>query len=217
MTIAEKLITLAGNEQTIAENQQRVYEAGKAQRDYEWWDYYQKKFNNTPNEAERTNYLYAFAGQGWKDDNYQPVRPIMAHESSSNMFSYSLITDTKVTIDLAFTVASASNVITAFANATKLKTIRKLVVNEKNVMKNHFTNCTALENIVIEGVIGKTANFQWCPLTRASIESVVAALSDTVADQTVTFKSSAVNNAFTTEEWDAVVTSKPNWTFALVE
>ena len=72
MSIAEKLTT-------IAENQERVFEAGKKSQYDEFWDRYQE--NGT-----RTNYQFAFGGRGWKKTNLKPkydVKPVIA----ANMFA----------------------------------------------------------------------------------------------------------------------------------
>ena len=197
----------------IAENEQRVFEAGKAKRDYEWWDRYQKQNHGTPHEKARENYLYAFAGTGWDDTTYNPIRTIKAIGNGQNIFTLSNITDTKVDVDLAHG-GTTPNCVNGFANARALVTVRKLIVDETTQMDNQFTNCTALENLTIEGTIGQNFNAQWCPLTEESILSVVTHLSDTTSGLTCTFKSTAVEAAFTTEEWNALVATKPNWTFA---
>ncbi len=215
MTTAEKLTT-------IAENQKKVYEAGKEQRDYEVWD---AMFPPT-----RRSLLYAFYGAWWTDDLYNPVREISFANAAKNtvntQFAYlaSKITDTKVPINVAYAY-SQRNDGSLFSGAKHLKTVRKLIVNENTSMDTTFTDCSALENLTIEGAIGKNANFQWCPLTKASILSVYNALSTTATGVTCTFKTSAVNTAFetapgaadgsTSAEWTALVDSKQNWTFAL--
>lgn len=213
MSIDNKLITVAENEQAITEEAQRVFEAGKAQRDYEWWDYYQNDFHGTSYEGTSRNCIYMFAGSAWRDAVYNPIKPLEPTGNSQMMYAYSNITDTKVPITLA-SGKSVGNVGSTFKDS-KLVTIREVIVDEYNSMDNQFQNATKLQNLKITGVIGKTANFKWCPLTRASIESVVSCLSDTTSGLTCTFKATAVENAFTTEEWEALTATKPNWTFAV--
>ena len=58
MTIAEKL-------QTIAENEQKVYEAGVKSEYDRFWDIMQA--NGT-----RTNYARAFYGEGWRTETFLP-------------------------------------------------------------------------------------------------------------------------------------------------
>ena len=187
MSVAEKL-------NTIAENEQKVYDAGKVQRDYEWWDYYQSQYKLLDNSVsgDRKSYQYAFAGYGWRDDNYNPIRTITAHDNTTNMYAYSAITDTKVTVDVAGT--TATNKGSTFANATLLATVRKFVVNELTGMTGQFNNCSKLQNLTIEGTIARNAYFQWCPLTPTSMKSVISALKnfavndpDNVYTQTLQF------------------------------
>ena len=212
MSIAEKLTT-------IAENQQAVYEAGKNKAIYDWWDAFQTMYRGQAYATDQTNYMYAFAGVCWGDDNYNPIRTLKPTGNAQNMYAYSNITDTKVPIDLTGTVTNCAYM---FAYATKLKTVRLLKIQDTTPMSSHFTDCTKLENLTIEGTIGRIINLGQCPLTRASIENVIGNLSDTATVDTVngkeltaTFKTSAVNNAFTTDEWNAIVASKPNWKFVL--
>ena len=95
MSIAEKL-------QTIAENEQRVYDAGYAKGQAEggdttaaydegfeagkkaeydaFWDAYQQKGN-------RSNYSYAFSGSGWTTNNFKPKYDVIIKNTARRMFS----------------------------------------------------------------------------------------------------------------------------------
>ena len=107
----------------------------------------------------------------------------------------------------------------SFSNGTQygVRTIDKFVSSEKTVFHTStFQHATNLTNITFEGVIATSINFSNnSKLTRASIESVIAHLSTTVSGQTVTFKTAAVNAAFTTDEWNALKATRTNWTFSL--
>lgn len=157
MTIAEKLTT-------IFKNLTRIFNKGKEQSVYEWWDEYQ----NT------NDYMYAFAGQNWTDDTYNPIRDIEATTRSTSIFAYSDITDTKVSVIIASN--TSANKLKTFASASHLVTIRKFVVNELIDMSAQFGGCSKLLNLTIEGKIGTNANFQWSPLTLESAISVINAL-----------------------------------------
>jgi hypothetical protein len=116
-----------------------------------------------------------------------------------------------------------------FAECYKLKTIGKLIIRSgiTGLSSNAppFANCTALENITIEGVIPYTLKFHSSPLlTAKSVESIVSALSDTSSGQTMAFKTTVKQtyfNAHSTEyadadeAWDALCDTKPNWTISL--
>ncbi|MBR4874655.1 MAG: hypothetical protein IKU87_02405, partial [Clostridia bacterium] len=117
MSIAEKL-------GIIAENVQKVYEAGKASAEGDsegysegveagkqeerqaFWEAYQRN-------GRRTQYRYAFFDGYWTDVNYNPKYPIVCSALSSSAFEYSGITDTKV--DITFSNANSTNV---FRNCT---------------------------------------------------------------------------------------------------
>lgn len=217
MSIAEKLTT-------VAENQQRVYDAGYSagqqaggggydegfeagrQAEYnDFWDAFQTRGG--------MDYLYGFAGAGWTDKTYNPKSDIKLLYNAQMMYSYARITNTKITIDAS---AITTNCAYVFANCSTLVTIPKLIVSATTPMSaNWFEGCTSLVNITIEGVVARNISFKDSPLSRASIENVIAVLSNSVTGQTVTFKRTAVEAAFTTDEWNALVATKSNWTIAL--
>jgi hypothetical protein len=232
MTSAEKL-------QLIAENEQRVYDAGY-QSGYdvgyedgeadgyrngneeaynEFWDVFQ-------NNGGTANYYVAFAYNKFTDANYNPKYPIKCSNGTTpgqQMFYGSRnITDTKVAI-----YANNNNINGAFSNCTSLKTIRLLSVHATTEFPSTFVECTALENIVIEGTIGKDIAFNYSKkLTHDSIVSIMTALSTTTSAYTVRFAKSAVNKAFetsegandgsTSAEWLALANTRTNWTISLV-
>lgn len=123
---------------------------------------------------------------------------------------------------------SSSNDMTYLCmGATHLTTIKKLKLptTAGNGWYRAFDNATALANIEVEGQFYTTVSFQYSPLTKTSITSVINTLSDTVTGQTLTLNITAVNNAFettagaadgsTSTEFAALVATKTNWTIAL--
>ena len=75
----------------------------------------------------------------------------------------------------------------------------------------------------MSGEVGNDINFGTCPLNKASIVSVINALSATTSSKTVTFKKTAINSAFGinidnestyTTEWNTLRGSKSNWNFS---
>lgn len=204
MSIAEKLVT-------ATQNQQKVFDAGKKAEYDRFWDKFQDYGN-------RVQYSYAFSYDGWTDEIYNPkyaIRPTMCNGLFNNA---QCITDTKVTIDL--TNPGGNQKYSLFSNATKLKTIRKLIVNETNGFQAStptFSNCKSLENITFEGIIGKSIDFQYSTLlSKTSIENIVSCLSTTSTGQTLTLSQTAVDNAFTKDEWNALIADRTNWTISLV-
>ena len=76
---------------------------------------------------------------------------------------------------------------------------------------NELTNLTFKDGSVIAANI----SFPDAPLNRASFESVISALSPSVSGKTVSFKKSAKEAAFTDSEWNALISTKTNWTIEL--
>jgi hypothetical protein len=108
-----------------------------------------------------------------------------------------------------------------FAWCPNLKTIAKITVDENTAYSNTFNNCFALENLTIEGVIGQDGfNVQWSTkLSKASIISIINALSTTASGKSVTLSKVAVESAFgstASEEWISLITARSNWTINLV-
>lgn len=215
MSIEEKLTT-------IAENEQKVYDAG-AQREYDrFWDIVQQSGN-------RRGYRYAFSALClmWNDNSYNPKYPIVCSQdnySATSLFQEStLITDTKVPIVISGT--RADNV---FHNCRALKRIPSLTFENLVRFSSTFTNCGALEELNLYGTLDIDGfNVQWSTkLSKASFESVIGHLSMTTSGLSVTFSKIAIDNAFetstgsadgsTSSEWAALANTRSNWTINLV-
>ena len=200
MSVADKLVT-------VAKNQEKVLEAGKKLHQDAFWEAYQTN-------CEKVGYAMAFAGWGWTDETYNPKRDISSRYSYNQMFYMTRITDTKVTINASL---STSNRMHLFNSASNLETIRKIIVVEGNTYSSWFTGCSNLKNVTFEGVIGKSIDFQNSSLlSRASIENIIGCLSTDVTGQTLTLSQNAVDNAFTTDEWNELISDKTNWSITLV-
>lgn len=79
-----------------------------------------------------------------------------------------------------------------------------------------FDYCSNLEYVRFQGKTTGNDNFQWSTkLSKDSIKSIVNSLSDNASGRTLTLSKTAVNNAFTTAEWDALKAEHTNWTFVL--
>lgn len=128
-------------------------------------------------------------------------------------FGYSFITEIP-TIDCTNLGNSSSAV---FAHCYhRLLTIEKVIVNEA-VTYNNWFNSTNITNITFDGVIGQDLDLGYSSrLTKASIESIISHLSDSATGKTLTLSKTAVENAFTDTEWDALESTKTNWTISLV-
>lgn len=230
MSIAEKLAK-------IAENEQAVFEAGKKSEYDRFWDVYQENGN-------MTYYAYAFAGVGWTQSVFKPkynIEPV----TPTSMFSSSRIVDIRpqtIGVDVDFSKctsfyylcsnstikyigvvdcssAQSASLSYIFSSAKELVSVEKVIMPEMDsagFADKSFENAVKLEHIRIEGVIHRSTSLRWSPLlSKASMESMINALSDTAEGQTITFSQAAKNNAFTDSEWAELIGTKPNWTFSL--
>lgn len=106
-----------------------------------------------------------------------------------------------------------------FQQCTALHTIEGLNVGNKDGFNftSTFSKCSNLVNLTIDGVISSnTFNIKdSTKLSKASITSIINALSPTSSGYTVTLSKEAVNNAFSTEEWNTLIAPKTNWTITL--
>jgi len=105
-----------------------------------------------------------------------------------------------------------------FNGCPKLHTIAKMRVDENTAYVNPFAD--GIVNLTIEGTIGQNGfDTRICTkLSKASIISIINALSTTTSGLTVTFSVTAVKSAFgstTTEEWLNLVATRSNWTISL--
>ena len=214
-------------EKRFDDGQQAAYDA--------FWDTFQQN-------GSRTHYRYGFSGYGWTEALFHPKYDIIPTGNATGMFYDAKIAGDLVelmdgkTLDFSRVTAAGS----MFANATNitrlglldfsgvtaalglfdfcwsLKTVDCLRFN--NLSTSGFISCTSLENIVLDGTISTSGvDVHWSTkLSRDSITGFVNALSDSTSGLTITLSLTAVNNAFTAEEWNALAATKPNWTISLV-
>jgi hypothetical protein len=171
MNIAEKLTI-------IAENEQKVYDAGKQSEYDRFWDTYQ-------DYGKRTNYGGAFFGIGWNNETFKPKYDIFPSGSAINLFRNSNITgdlkkllddlgialDTSQTksfeysffqstfeslplIDMSYDGNTAVTLSNVFAQNLNLKKL-PIKVSEYTKFTNVFAQCTALQDLQIAGTIGQ--------------------------------------------------------------
>lgn len=195
MTTAEKL-TL------IAENEQKIYDKGKADNLNDLWDIIQ-------NGGARTAYTYGFAG--WTEamkPYFKPkydLRPtngyamftsngaiddlpalceeldiVLDFSSCENMvYTFNSCSVTRVGV---VNTTKASALTGLFNSCTKLHTIEHLILKEdgsQTFTRNSFLYCPALENVTVSGTIGVSdLSFERSnKLTAASLTSILTALS----------------------------------------
>lgn len=197
MSVADKLTT-------IAENQEKVYEAGAAVAQ-------KKPFVDT--SKGMTNHEYLFAGGRLLDqiDRFD--------FSNLTNAAYMFQNSQKLVTLPAIDTSKATRMLYYCYNCQYLVTIEGVDFSSCTVTgaaNNAFHNCVRLETVVINGTIPCDLSFGSCRvLSKKTIEDVVRALSASVTGKTITFNQSAVNAAFTTDQWNTLVASKPNWRFDL--
>ena len=140
-----------------------------------------------------------------------------------SMFGYCFALTTIPQLD----TSSGTNFNYMFSGCSKLTTIPQLDTSGGTNFSSMFVNCTDLTNLTMTGTIkanGMDLHYS-TKLSKASIISVINALSDTTNALKVQLSKTAVNNAFetssgvadgsTSEEWTTLIATKANWTIAL--
>ena len=233
MSIAEK-------QMTIADNVAKVYDAGKNSEYDAFWDAFQKKGESNSYLCGFSGEGWTVNTFKPKYDISVGYGYMTFRNSRIQADLVSLCNDLGITItfdkstDFTQTFAnsrfirigtvdtnSASAMASTFSGCTYLKKLDKLVLksNASQTFTATFSNCTSLEDIEIEGAIGNNISFSNSPLNAKSIVSVAKALSQSASGKSAAFSMEAVNAANWEEteydSWDALVASKPNWTFTL--
>ena len=182
-----------------------LVEVGKKSEYDRQWDALQE------NGSDSMDYRYKFFY--WSNEAYRPKYIVRSTKANmSYVYQNSRIEDTIVVVD--FSAAITCNY--AFGYCSKMHTLR-MIVAEQNTFNMAFQAMYALVNVFVTGKFGSSIDFQWSKLlSKDSLTSIVSALSTNVSGQSATFSQEAVDNAFTTEEWNELVATRPNWTFALV-
>lgn len=226
-----------------------AFEAGKKSEYDVFWDAAQEK-------GVRTDYQRAFASSIFNDANFKPKYDLICENRCDQMFMYSGISNivesierAGITLDFSRVThlyqtfqrcitkeigivdcRSAVSLYGIFNGAQKLVRIHKMILKEEPYVQTEsaFNTCLALESLEIEGPIVNTGfNFSWSPLNKASLTSIINALSSTTTGLTVTVRASAVKKAFETsegandgdasDEWLQLIATKPNWTINTID
>ena len=222
-------------------------EAGKKSEYDAFWDAYQQN-------GKRTNYQRSFSGLGWTAQNFRP-KYNMKPTDCSNMFAVSgmenqdlrgLLDAAGVTLDTSECMnfsymfqynapthipmldTRACNNLAFLSNNGGIDDVKFILRDDgSQQVANMLYYNSNLKTLEIEGTIGQNGfDVKWSPLNKASLTSVVNALSSTTTGLTVTLRLAAVNTAFettagaadgsTSEEWTALIATKPNWTINLI-
>ena len=160
MNIADKLTT-------IAENEQKVFDAGKQAEYDRFWDDFQ-------NKGGATGCAYMFYGTGaWNMDLYKPKYRFYATYSAASMFQGATwVTDTLV--PFYFTDGTFNNASYLFYGCTKLVTVNKIVSKQGITWTSAFGSCTKLANITFEPKTIKKSNLITMPFNEVFVKDEYA-------------------------------------------
>ena len=222
--------------QTIADNQPRIKEEGKAvgrkEEHKAFWDSFQ---------SAKSNFWARYAGSGWNTETFRPKNDLnIVNGNASYCFAYTKCrvdmvdwcNQLGINIDIKPTVATgifqssewtrvpvidtslADSLSSSFAYCSYLVIIDKLILKDdgSQAFANTFYDCKVLRDITIEGVIGKEVKLVWSPLlSNASITSFINHLSTTTSGVPIIFSKTAVDNAFETSEGAADGSTSAEW------
>lgn len=185
MSISEKLAT-------IAENQQKVYDAGYNKGKSEgggdnWYDTFWDAYQNN---GSRQDYMQAFRGPGWRGTTFKPKHNMTV--TSGNYFLYAsgiasdpidliALEEKGLMIDFS---KCASGLEAAFSQSFSLKTVGTVdLSNFKGILNSPFSTSKNLQRIkllkVNEGITAYKTAFSNCSsLTDIEFDGVIAASID---------------------------------------
>lgn len=151
MSIAEKL-------SLIAENEQKVYNAGYQKGKAEGGDteeaynqgfeegkksQYDEFWTNYQNEGNRKNYIRGFCGIGWNDSTFKPKYKIQPTGNIEQMFANSMITDIS-DCDIDFSKATTFN---NFMQSSQMVTVGEINTTGANSLSSIFRHASYLTTI----------------------------------------------------------------------
>ena len=154
----------------------------------EFWDTYQKNPNQLKTPP-KINYKYMFGGAGWNSKTFKPKYDMIG-SSFERAFHSCAIEEINVTVDMSG-IASSTGCNQTFYGATALKKISRFVP-PPFAMANAFTNCFALEEIIIDGTITESISFsESANLNETSLDSIVEHLASVSVKKTLTLHATA--------------------------
>ena len=212
-TIAEKLTT-------IAENEQKVYDKGMSDGEYDMWKCF--TFNGT-----RTDHAHAFSYMD-VSGKQAPKELFQASENWEEMFLGYMGRTLPSGIDFSVWDSSCATTYEyffyysqyleeiydlkipqidayemTFLSCPELKRIEKIRVSVNTQFYSTFDFCEALSDVTFEGVIGKDLSFKYSPLSIASMKNIISSLNNYAG----TSHEAKYTLTFTTACWTALEAS----------
>lgn len=194
MSIADKLTT-------IAENEQKVYDKGRTDEWSDFWDIFQQN-------GQRVNYNNAFYDDEavtWNDTNFKPKHSIKPTMLSGGFLGLRVTDFAKVFEDrnIEFDTSQCTRMNGAFSHNKRntrlpiidlssattidamcrysyyLQKIEKIIWSETiTATKEAFLDCQRLTEFVSEGTLAKSISFVHSPLTLETIKGLIRCLKD---------------------------------------
>lgn len=226
MSIADKLAT-------IADNEQRVYDAGYSDGES---DIIEAITNHISNYGNRKDYSSAFAFTNWDGFKFAEGK-IKPTDNSGRMFYAAKAVPEGIDLSGLPTSADIENFCAwcsftefpdmalpamnsyyyMFCDATKIKKVEVLRVHEGTTFSGTFNRASALQEITFQGTIGKNLNMSWSTLlTHDSLMSAIDCLKDYSGDTSgtaYTLTLGSTNLAKLTAEEQQIAIDK-GWTLA---
>lgn len=198
MNIAEKLAT-------IAENEPKVFAAGKKSQNEEFWRTYQASMMPSDDGYGTGQAGRAFAGSMWNSTTFYPmfdikprngegmfyyfsfgVNPQISLTERLNELGIELDTSKMDSLAYMFYHANIDDIPTISAEGAtiqlvnvfyrcKTSRIREFIVTENNTFSTPFSGCTSLVDIKVSGTIGNNG-FNMSPCTNLSRNSILSVL-----------------------------------------
>lgn len=233
MSIADKLTA-------IAENVQRVYDAGKAAGGGEGDSFYDTFWDAYQANGNRTGYQYAFSYTGWNDETFKPKYNICPSGSGSGSYVFynsriktseylskidfskspcavqtffgSTIEELGV-LDFGSVVQGWNGLQQTFTGCSKLRKIGLLIPpRDKTAKVDAFSSLSSLTDITFGGTIYNNISFAGTPINVASLKSAIEWLEDYSGTTTTrTLTLGTTNQGKLTDEEIAIATEK-GWT-----
>ena len=220
MSIAEQVAQLK-------QDFDKVYEAGKQAGEGAIW-------SGLQNNGIRKNYSRAFFTVSKLDDWFYPKYDFNISASAAEMFRGATcsgdfdmakrLEECGVTMD--FTGCNNLQLAFAYFPVKRLPEINVTGITTASGITQTFAGCYKLEHLTLAGTLSvNSLTLSDCTkLSKASITSVINALSPTTSGLSVTLSETAVNNAFAngdtlgmdSAEWGELIETKSNWTINLV-
>lgn len=227
MSVAEKLTQ-------IAENEQKVYDAGYHKGKAEGGGSYDEGYDAgydagydkgkteggggsyeqgvaDGKQAEWSAFWDAFQANGERPDYTNAFRTVAWNKdnfkpkySFSGILNYAFQGSQIPEINVDVNVTKKST--NVFYNAGELRRIKSINTTASGTYVGWFTNCNKLEDVTFTGEIGNDIDLQYSTLLTAdSIRSVIGCLSDSVTNKTLTLSKTAAENAFPNSSEEEIV------------